>query len=120
LAAWLGIAGIGVQSVLPVLLAFAVSTATCAEGASAFGVSAIHPDHASHHVPRPPSQHRHTPAHCTLCQTLQGAGTATLPASLALSLPTDSMRAAAFESPAALALRGSPAAYISRAPPPIV
>ena len=124
LAVWLGIAGIGVQTALPLLVAAAiVSVAHEADATEA--VSAIHP-HVHHAGPAAGTPHHpaHHPGHvhadCVLCQGLQASGPLTLPSSLALPLPP--VREGGYEHapPTVPSLGGSLAAYASRAPPSTV
>jgi hypothetical protein len=113
---------VGLQAALPLFLAFAVVAHGHAGGIEAPHGSAIHPLHAGHAPgsPLPPAQHPgHQHAHCILCQGLQAAGPATLPSALALAAPPGDVAAPAATAPTALRVFGSPAAYISRAPPSI-
>jgi hypothetical protein len=123
-AAWLGIAGIGVQAALPLLLAAAM-VSVAHEAAANGAVSAIHPHmHHAGHAPGAPYHPAHHPGHahadCVLCQGLQASGSLTLPSSLSLPLPA--VREGGYElaPPAAPCLGGSLAAYASRAPPSTV
>ena len=124
LAVWLGIAGIGVQAALPLLLAAGMVSLAHEAGAT-LTVSTIHPhmDHAGH-APGAPHHPAHHPGHvhadCVLCQGLQASGPLTLPASLALPLPA--VREGGYElaPPTVPSLGGSLAAYASRAPPSTV
>ncbi len=121
MAAWLGIVGIGVQAALPLFLAFAIATAdrvAIADGT----LSAIHPEHGD----QAPA-HRHTPpaphsvhVNCVLCQGHHAAGPATLPTAVVLLAPAEAPGAHAPGRTTALHVRGSPAAYASRAPPQAV
>ena len=117
IAAWLGIAGIGVQAMLPLFLAFAIAAAEHPGEPR----PALHPHHASHDPApgsAPAGHHGDRHAGCILCLGLQAAGPVTLPAALAIApLP----RGAAIVPPAeasASAKAGSRAFYASRAPPP--
>jgi len=116
IAAWLGVAGMGVQAMLPLFLALALATAPCPGAVKSPGVSAIHADHAGHHG-NLPAPHSHATNHCLLCQSIQSGGTATLPGSLALHLPRDAAHVALAATTTLHIIGGSPAAYISRAPP---
>lgn len=121
MAAWLGIAGMGVQAALPLFLAFAVASADRMDMAGG-PQSAIHPHHTDHvpghHRHNPADHHRH--ANCTLCQGLHAAGPFTLPAAMAVVAPHSERRSGMADTPAAEYVRGSPASYASRAPPAIV
>ena len=121
MAAWLGIVGIGMQAALPLFLAFALASADrigIADGT----LSAIHPNHgdqAPAHPHNPPAQHaRHLT--CVLCQGYHAAGPVTLPAVIALLVPSGERRAHAQGATTAHDVLGSPASYISRAPPSTV
>jgi hypothetical protein len=120
-AVWLGIAGMGVQAALPLFLAFAITSDERVDGMDDAGRSAIH-----RHVDHPPgSPHhpghrpRHQHSHCILCQGLQAGGPATLPSALALAVPLGEFAERAAAAPTAFRVFGSPAAYVSRAPPSI-
>jgi hypothetical protein len=124
LAVWLGVAGIGVQAGLPLLLAAAI--VSIEREANATGaVSAIHP-HAHHagHSSGAPHDPAHHPGHihpnCVLCQGLQASGPVALPAAVALAAPRCVGAAVPHLAQAAPAASRAPAAYSSRAPPSTV
>jgi hypothetical protein len=121
-AVYLGIVGIGVQAALPLFLAFTIASVERVGGMDDAGRSAIHRQHADHapgspHHPTHHSGHQH--AHCILCQGLQASGPATLPSALALALPLGELAERTAAAPTMLRVFGSPAAYVSRAPPSI-
>ena len=107
----------GVPTVMALLLGFAVAAGHMEETDP--GSSAIH-RHAEH-SPALPHHPGHSPGHqhknCILCQTLQAASPATLPTAFALVLPCGEAAEHATAAPANFRVPGSPAAYISRAPP---
>lgn len=120
-AAWLGLAGIVLQALLPVLVASA-SLAQAHAAPPLAGQSAIHP-HPDHQVPpphAPPADHPHgQAAHCILCLGLHAVGPMAIPGGAALILP----RGIAGDIAARLAplpqIARPPAPYASRAPPAI-
>jgi hypothetical protein len=121
MAAWLGIAGVGVQAVLPLFLAFAIASVDHLDG-TAGAHSAIHQHHADH-APgsqhKPGGHHEHQHASCILCQGLQAAGPVTLPAAVVVALPVGAIAVDPSAAPSAPLIPRPPAAYASRAPPSI-
>ena len=118
LAAWLGLAGIVLQALFPLLLA----TASLAEAHAAAplpGQSAIHP-HLGHAPARhePPAGHSHGPAaHCILCLGLHAVGPMAVPGTVALVFPV--VRPGTIRAPIAALpqIARPPASYAPRAPP---
>lgn len=117
----LAIVGAGLQAALPLFLAFAIAIANRAEATDAGGAAIS--SALCQHTPAPhdpPVQQQQHATCCILCQGLHAAGSLALPASVALLLPTSDTHSHANASQPVLFTRGSPAAYISRAPPSIV
>jgi hypothetical protein len=121
LGGWLGLAGIVLQALFPLLLA----TANLAEAHAAAplpGQSAIHPAHSGHgpapHAP--PPGHSHGPApHCVLCLGLHAVGPMAMPGTLALALPLEGSGTIRARIAARPQIARPPAPYASRAPPAI-
>ncbi len=120
LAAWLGLAGILFQALLPLLIA-SVSLAE-AHAAPTDGVqSAIHKQHGGH-APAPhgpPAGHQHGQAHCVLCLGLHAVGPMAVPEAVALVLPREIAGTLLAGRAAIPQFARPPAAYASRAPPAI-
>jgi hypothetical protein len=121
IAAWLGIAGVGVQAALPLFLAFAIASVDRTDG-TAGSHSAIHQHHADH-APgpqhKPGDHHQHQHPGCILCQGLQAASPFTLPMAAVFALPSGETAVDASAAPSAALIRRPTAAYASRAPPSI-
>jgi hypothetical protein len=121
LGAWLGLAGIVLQALWPLLLATAAladAHAAAAEPAQ----SAIHPHHGGHAPApdQPPSGHSHgAAAHCILCLGLHAAGPMAVPGTVALPLPAGPSGSIAARIAALPHIARPPAPYASRAPPSI-
>jgi hypothetical protein len=121
MAVWLGLVGIGLQAALPLFLAFALASAdrvAIADGT----LSAIHPDHgdqAPAHPRSPPAQHT-LHINCVLSQGHHQAGPATLPAAIVLLSPSSNPGGRAPRATTVHYVLGSPAFYVSRAPPSTV
>jgi hypothetical protein len=110
----------GAPTALALFLGFAVTAVQHADGSDT-GSSVIH-RHASHsptapHHPAHDSGHQHK--NCILCQALQAAGPATLPNEIALVLWHGESAKSAAATATTFRILGSPAAYVSRAPPSI-
>jgi hypothetical protein len=116
LAAWFGMAAMAAPAVLPFVLAVAMASPGCGEVAARS--SAIHAEHADH-APAAPHHPTHPHTGCILCQGMHAAGTAMLPGAVALSLPSATAPPNHPDTSAHVPSLGSPAAYLSRAPPSI-
>jgi hypothetical protein len=121
LAAWLGLAGIVLQALFPLLFATA-GLAKAHAAAPLPGQSAIHPHHSQHqpapHAPPAGHPHGHA-AHCILCLGLHPTGPMALPGGVALVLPRDNADIVVGGRVAVLQIARLPAPYAPRAPPPI-
>jgi hypothetical protein len=119
LAAWLGLAGIVLQVLFPLLLATA-SLADAHAAAPLPGQSAIHP-HLGHHAPaphEPPPGHSHGPAaHCILCLGLHAVGPMAVPGTVTLALPIERSGTIRARIAALPQIARPPAPYAPRAPP---
>jgi hypothetical protein len=121
-AAWLSIAGMGIQAILPLFLVFAVFSVERVDGMAGGSQSAIHHNHADHGAgPQhdPASHHQHQHQGCIICQGLQAAAPVTLPATVALMPPLRQSGLRLSVGETVLANCRSPASYLSRAPPAI-
>lgn len=118
-AAWLGLAGIVLQALLPLLVAAGMAEAHAAPAA---GQSAIHP-HLGHQMPAPhdpPAGHSHgQAAHCILCLGLHAVGPMAVPGGVILVLPVASSGSIGPSIAALPDIARPPAPYASRAPPSI-
>jgi hypothetical protein len=91
-AVWLGLCGIVLQALLPLLVASAGIAADYHPPAAVGAESAIHPHHGGHlpvqHVP--PAGHKHDHgAHCILCLGLHAVGPMALPSAGVLTSPAE-------------------------------
>jgi hypothetical protein len=121
-AVWLGLAGIGVQALFPLLLAVTIVAGEHHGMAGDGPRSAIHAHHAQalpetvrHDAPAGPHSPHHP--HCILCLGLQASGPLVLPAA---TLVPEPIAAVALDWPAVLhsaAAGRVPANYAARAPP---
>jgi Protein of unknown function (DUF2946) len=121
LGGWLGLAGIVLQALFPLLLATA-NLADAHAAAPLPGQSAIHPAHSGHgpapHAP--PAGHSHGPAaHCVLCLGLHAVGPMAVPDTLALPVPVEDSGTIRARIAARPQIDRPPAPYASRAPPGI-
>lgn len=122
-AVWLGLAGIAVQALLPLLLAVTIVAGEHHGMAGDGPRSAIHAHHAQAALPgavrhdAPAGPHSPLHPHCILCLGVQASGPLVLPAA---TLVPEPVAAVALDWPAALhgaAAGRVPANYAARAPP---
>jgi hypothetical protein len=124
-AAWLGLAGIGVQALFPLFLAIALTTGPHHHGTTAGDATAIaiHAHHAQAVGPAPirhdgpAAPHSSLHPHCILCLGVQAAGPLILPAGTLVPEPTAVIALAWTASPRTTASQPVPANYRARAPP---
>ncbi len=124
-AAWLGLAGIGVQALFPLFLAVALTTGLHHHGTTAGDATAIaiHARHAQAVGPAPirhdgpAAPHSSLHPHCILCLGVQAAGPLILPAGTLVPEPTTVIALAWTASPQTTAAQPVPANYRVRAPP---
>ena len=116
-AAWLALFALGVQSLIPVLLAAEIEIAAARPGYSVFTLCAFGHLHADAQPSKHPADDRGQGTLCPICMALQASPPFTAPVQIALLLPSsrplDAPTAAAISVPERIAVL----AYRSRAPP---
>jgi hypothetical protein len=123
-AAWLGILALGIQALVPVLLAAEIEIATTTTGKSVFTLCAFGHIHAVAH----PAADGKAPASsddedqdqgtvCPICIALQATPPFTAPVQIALPVPSGHPLVVVVASPAPAPAIAAAAAYRSRAPP---
>jgi hypothetical protein len=122
IAAWLGLVALGIQALIPALLAVEIRMAR-AEGGHAVVALCIHGQAVSRHDADGPS---HAPgsdengsAVCPICVALQASPAFTAPAPVILPLPAIHYVATAVVVPQPAVRSVTAAAYRSRAPPSV-
>jgi hypothetical protein len=122
-AGWLGILALGIQALIPVLLAAEIAIAGTTTGKSVFTLCAFGHLHA---VAPPAADGKSPPSStddedqgtvCPICIALQASPPFTAPAQIALPLPTGHPLDLVAATPARASERVATAAYRSRAPP---
>ena len=121
-AAWLALLALGVQSLIPVLLAAEIEVAVAQPGQSVFTLCTfghLHPSaqSANHKSPTDPADDRGQGTLCPICIALQASPPFTAPVQIALPLPSGRPIDVLAATAASVPERVATLAYRSRAPP---